>query len=233
MIRATLAAAALFSAVMAGCGGGDDNGAAASEQTRQALLVMVLGKNDVPADLQSLGGSYSTNAEAAQGLGSGPSEQQLNDWGRILGYKEDFQAVAPSDESAINAVSTAVSLYKSDSGAADSFKDRVATARRVDWATSHSDLQQFQQEELNRNLPVDDSFWLHFTGFKEVSPGKTVLIADDEVVFRVGRAWGFEGIISRAAAGETDRSFFLAQVEALVLRQVSQMKTRLAAGGLD
>lgn len=214
-------------------GDGDDDGPTEEEAFRQVLASMVLQINEAPPGMQSLGTSFSTNADAASGLGSGPTEEQLNAWGRILGHKNDFQATEPATESSITAVTTSVSIYQAAQGASDSFTDRVTSARAVDWANSHSDLTEFQQEELERDLGVDDMLWLHFTGYKEIGPGDRRLISDDQIVFRVDRAWGFIGAISTAASGVEDRAFMLQQMEVLARTQVQHMRDGLKSDDLE
>jgi hypothetical protein len=219
----------------AACGdddGGDD-GAGTGDPFHRVLATMVLQIGDVPPGMQSLGTSYSTNEQAASGLGSGPTKDQLDAWGRLLGHSNDFQATDPATESSITAVSTAVSIYKAAGGASDSFTNRVSAARAADWAGAHSDLAEFQQEELERDLGVDDMLWLHFTGFKEIGAGDRRLISDDQVVFRIDRAWGFIGVISTAAPGEEDRGFMLQQVEVLARTQAQHMRDGLKSEDLE
>jgi hypothetical protein len=218
------------------CGGDDDddNGSTnTGDPFHQVLATMVLQIDDVPQGMQSLGGSFSTNADAASGLGSGPTEAQLDAWGRILGHKNDFQATEPATESAITAISTSVSIYETAQGTSDSFTDRVTSARAVDWATSHSDLTEFEQEEIERDLGVDDMLWLHFTGYKEIGAGDRRLISDDQIVFRVDRAWGFVGAVSTAAAGVEDRAFMLQQLEVLARTQAQHMRDGLKSDALE
>ena len=224
--------ALLMLTLLAACSG-DYDGSSGDEEFRRALASMTLQISDVPAGMQSLGPAYSTNADAASGLGSGPTEEQLDAWGRILGYKSDFQASEPVDESAITAVSSSVSIYKAAQGASDSFTDRVATARRVDWGTSHPDLSEFEQKELERDLGVDDMLWLYFTGYKEIGPGDKRAISDDQIVFRIGRAWGFTGAVSTGAKGIEDRDFILQPLETLVRTQVQHMRDGLQSDALD
>src|SRR3990172_7967710 len=218
------------------CGGDDDDGrdsTGTGDPFHQVLATMVLQVDDVPQGMQSLGGSFSTNADAASGLGSGPTEAQLDAWGRILGHKNDFQATEPATESAITAISTSVSIYETAQGTSDSFTDRVTSARAVDWATSHSDLTEFEQEEIERDLGVDDMLWLHFTGYKEIGAGDRRLISDDQIVFRVDRAWGFVGAVSTAAAGVEDRAFMLQQLEVLARTQAQHMRDGLKSDALE
>lgn len=234
-ILLALLALLLLVPLAAACGdddGGDD-GAGTGDPFHRVLATMVLQISDVPPAMQSLGASYSTNEQAASGLGSGPTKEQLDAWGRLLGHSNDFQATDPATESSITAVSTAVSIYQAAGGASDSFATRVSAARAADWANSHSDLAEFQQEELERDLGVDELLWLHFTGFKEIGAGDRRLISDDQVVFRIDRAWGFVGVIATAAAGEEDRGFMLQQVELLARTQVQHMRDGLKSEDLE
>ncbi len=228
-MRLRAAALAFLPAILwvaASCGGGSD-GDNAEAKAREGLPTMTLQQYDLPEGLQPIGNSFSTNEDAASGLGGGPSLQQLQAWGRILGYEARFQAGQPSEQSAITAISSSVSLYKAAQGASDSFTDRVNAARRADWKASHSDLTDFQQQELKRQLPVDDMLWLRFTGHKQSSPTKNVLIADDQIVFRVDRVWGYLNPISAAAPGVDDRDFMLAEIESLVRKQIEHMRNGL------
>lgn len=223
-MRAALLLVALALALLAACGG-----SGTQRPVREALPLMILQREDVPAAMQALGGSFSTNEEAAGGLGSGPSAAQLDQWGRILGYKEDFQLTEPSADSAIAHITTSVSLYKTAEGAASSFDDRVQAARATNWAETYSNLEKLSRREITRELGVDGLLWLRFTGLQETQPGKFILLADDWVVFRVGRAWGFLDVTSMAAPGVEDRDVLLGSVEVLVRRQIEHVKRVLDA----
>ncbi len=219
--------ACLFAVALAACGG------SGGTPVRQALPLMVLQKEDVPAGMQPLASSFSTNEEAASGLGAGPTKEQLDKWGRILGYKEDYQLTEPSQESAIVHIVTSVSLYKDADGAKASFEDRVQAARAANWADTYSNLLNLSQREITRDLGVDGLFWLRFTGFQETHPGEFTLLADDWVVFRWDRAWGFLEITSTGAAGVEDREFLLGAVEALVRKQIANTRATLEGGISD
>jgi hypothetical protein len=221
-----VAGAAAAAALLAGaCGGGGDN--QAGENLRLGLQSMVLQADDLPQHLQSLGGSFADNEAAASGLGAGPAKEQLDAWGRILGYSVDYQATAPQEGSSITALSTSTSLYRTPGGASESFVDRINSARAADWQESHADLMEFQQREIQRDLGVDDYLWLRFTGYQQIGPERTRLIANDVIVFRIGRSWGFLGIVSTAAEGEDDRDFMLPQAETLVHKQIERVRNGL------
>lgn len=226
-MRAILLASLLVLAVAAACGG------SGGAPVRQALPLMVLQREDVPEGMQTLGSSFSNNEEAASGLGGGPGKAQLDQWGRILGYKEDYQRTEPSKDSAVVHIVTSVSLYKDADGAKASFEDRVQAARSANWADTYSNLLKLSQREITRDLAVDGLFWLRFTGFQETRPGEFTLLADDWVVFRWGRAWGFLEITSTGAPGVDDRELLLGTVEALVRKQIANTKATLEGGIAD
>jgi hypothetical protein len=194
---------------------------------------MVLQKEDLPEGMQPIGSSFSTNEEAASGLGGGPSKEQLDQWGRVLGYKEDYQLTEPSQDSAIVHIVTSVSLYKDAEGARASFDDRLQAARNANWADTYSNLLKLSQREVTRDLAVDGLLWLRFTGFQETRPGQLTLLADDWVAFRWGRAWGFLEITSTGAPGVDDRELLLGSVEALVRKQIAHTKATLEGGIAD
>ncbi len=231
-MKLALFAPPLLASLLIACGGGSDtpDSAVSESSARQALPGMVLQRVDVAADLANIGGEFSTNKEAAAGLGTGPTEEQLDAWGRVLGYRGDFQAQAAAAKSAIIAVTTSVSIYATAQGAADSIEDRIRQARAVDWQQSHSDLETFAQVELKRDVPADDMLWLRFTGFKETRPGNRVIVSDDQIVFRVGQVWGFVGAVSTAEKGQDDRNVLLPQIETLVRKQITHMRDALESG---
>ncbi|MFQ5471929.1 MAG: hypothetical protein ACE5FA_03445 [Dehalococcoidia bacterium] len=175
-----------------------DSGSLATDEEglQDVLPGLVLQADDLPEGLEPLGGSFSTNAEAAGGLGTGPTKAQLDEWGRILGYSADYQRATPADTANVTAIKTSVSVYATPEGTALSFEDRVALARGADWQLSHADIEEFQQEELSPDLPVDGLFWIHLTGFQPIGPDERVLVSDDQIVFLVGQTWGFIGVVS-------------------------------------
>lgn len=166
------------------------------EELREVLDDMVLLFADVPDGLQPLGGSYSTNADAAAGLGAGPSEQQLDEWGRILGYRIDFQRTSPSESASVTAISTSISVYEDADGAQLSFDDRVALAESADWQQSHTELEEFEQKVLSPDLPVDGLFWIRLSGYQQTGVNTRAFVTDDQIIFRIGQAWAFIGAVS-------------------------------------
>jgi hypothetical protein len=169
------------------------------EQLRDVLATMVLQVEDVPEGLEPLGGSYSTNEESASGIGAGPSKEQLDEWGRILGYRTDYQRVTPAGGPNTTAISTSISMYQDADGATLSFDDRVELARGADWQESHNELEEFEQREVAADLPADDLYWLRLSGYQVMGNNRT-FVTDDQIIFRIGQAWGFIGAVSTGPA---------------------------------
>ena len=217
-------------AITAACGGDDGP---SDEELQQGLQIMVLQPDEVPEGLQSIRSEFADNAQAASGLGGGPTKEQLEAWGRLLGYSSDFQTAEPNPASSTTALSSQVTLYEDAPGADQSFTDRLARARTADWQSSHIDLAEFQQEQLIRTLPVDDSYWIHLTGYQATSSTETRLVSDDIAIFRVGRAWGYLNVVSMGATSVSDRAFAQDTVEALLLKQIEHTKNGLESGLLD
>lgn len=217
-------------AITTACGG--DDGPTDAE-LQQGLQIMVLQPDEVPEALQSIRSEFADNDQAASGLGGGPTKEQLEAWGRILGYSSDFQIAEPIPATFTTALSSQVTLYDDATGAAQSFTDRLTRARAADWQSSHIDLAEFQQDQLIRTLPVDDSYWVHLTGYQATSSTERRLVSDDIVIFRVGRAWGYLNVVSLAAAPVSDRAFSEDTVEALLLKQIEHTRNGLESGLLD
>lgn len=175
-----------------------DSGSLATDEDglQNVLPDLVLQFEDLPEGLQPLGESFSTNEEAASGPGAGPTEEQFDTWGRILGYTANYQRAVPADAANVTALDTSISVYATPEGTAESFDDRITLARAADWQSSYAELEEFQQEELSPDLPVDDLFWIHLTGFQLIGPDERVLVSDDQIVFLVGQTWGFIRAVS-------------------------------------
>lgn len=229
---AALATASMLAAAACGSDGGGsvDPG---DPELRATLRMMVLQEEDVPDGLAVLGGEFSTNEQAASGLGAGATKEQLDEWGRILGFSINYQRTDPLNADVVSAIGSSVSVYEDESGASDSFTNRVAQARSADWQASHSDLTEFQQEEITGALRADDQLWLRFTGFKEVAPGESVMVADDVIVFRLKDAWGFLNVISTSASGGTDRALNRDIVKNLAEQQILRVEAGISTGNLD
>ena len=218
-------------AITLACGGGDDG--PTDEELQQGLQIMVLQPDEVPAGLQSIRSEFADNDQAASGLGGGPTKEQLEAWGRVLGYSSDFQTAEPNPASTTTALSSQVTLYEDATGASESFTDRVTRARAADWQSSHIDLAEFEQEEITRDLSVDDSYWVHLTGYQATNANERRLVSDDIAIFRVGRAWGYLNVVSLGAASVSDRAFAENTVEALLLKQIEHTRNGLESGLVD
>lgn len=232
MIKALLVSL-LATIALAACGGDDDDGSTTDNPVMRATMRgMVLQETDMPDGLHVFSGDFSTNADAASFLGAGPTEEQLDEWGRILGFQITYQRADPLNADVVSGVTSSISLYEEDTGAGDSFSERVTQARAADWSASHADLAEFEQLEVTADLPADDQLWLRFTGFKEVAPGETVTVSDNQIVFRVGRSWGYLNVISTSASGGIDRAINQAITEDLARTQIDNMKAALNSGAL-
>lgn len=163
---------------------------------RDMLTGMVLQPEDVPEGIQSLGGGFSTNEDTAGGVGGGPSKEQLDEWGRILGYSADYQRTEPPTGANITAVNTAISVYSAADGAAESFDDRVSSAREVDWQVSYPDVEEFQTTELTPDIDVDGLYWIRISGYQQSTGNTRAFFTDDQILFRIGQAWGFLRAVS-------------------------------------
>jgi len=229
-ILSAIAVVPILAAFASGCGGSGGDSPITEDAARQALPLMTLQREDVPVGLASLGDEFSTNVDAVSGLGGGPTLQELEGWGRVLGYKIDYQAQEPANATAITVISTSVSLYQTSDGAADSLADREDDAKRTDWRSAHSAFQEFEQQEVTRDLPVEQLLWLRFSGYQELSPGVRNLVFDDQIIFRVRQAWGFLGVVSTAVEGERDRNSLMPEIEVLVKKQIQHINEAYDAG---
>jgi hypothetical protein len=229
---AMLAASLLL--VIAACGGDDDDAPDPDDQDlRDTMRTMVLQEEDVPDGMSVLGGEFSTNEQAASGLGAGATKEQLDEWGRVLGFSINYQLTEPVDADVVSAIGSSVSVYGDEEGASESFSSRVEQARSADWEASHADLTEFQQEEIMDALPADDQLWFRFTGFKEIAAGVNAMVADDVMVFRIGDTWGFLNVISTSQSGGTDREFNRALVQDLAEQQILRIEAGISTGNLD
>jgi hypothetical protein len=150
-------------------------------------------------------------------------------WGRVLGYETDFQAAALPAGPIITGVDTAASVYKTPDGAAASFEDTVGRARAADWASFYSDLQEFEQREVQRDLPADGAVWLRLSG-KRPSASGHVLVVDDQIIYRVGEVRGYLRVLT-SEDGAIDRNLSMQQVEALLRTQIDNTRAALAQLG--
>jgi hypothetical protein len=189
---------------------------------------MVLQETDVPQGLQRAGEDFTTNQELTEsGLGGAPPAERVEEWGRILGFETDFQAAELPAGPLITGIDTAASLYKTTEGATASFEETAQRARDADWTLVHEDLDEFQQREVQRDLPADGSMWLRLTGLRpRVSGGGHVLVVDDQIIYRVGTVRGYLRVLT-SEDGAIDRDLVIQQVEALLRRQIQNTRDAL------
>jgi hypothetical protein len=203
--------------------GGGDGGSVSEDEAREALPQMVLQETDVPEGLQRAGEDFTTNQQLIEsGAGGAPPAEQVEKWGRVLGYETDFQAAELPEGPIITGLDTAASLYKTPDGAAASFDDTVARARAADWSSFYSDLEEFEQREVQRDLPVDGAVWLRLSG-KRPSSGGHVLVVDDQIIYRVGEVRGYLRVLT-SEDGAIDRNLSMEQVEALLRTQIQNTR---------
>jgi hypothetical protein len=222
-----IAVAVLLSAAVSwACGGG--GGEISEAEARLALPRMVLQEADVPDGLQRAGEDFTTNEELAQsGIGGGPEAAKIEEWGRLLGYDTDFQAAELPAGPLITGIATAASVYKASEGASSSFEDTAQRARDADWTTVHADLQEFEEREVQRDLPADGALWLRLTGLRPRVEGEgNVLVVDDQIIYRVGQVRGHLRVLTSEDGGD-DRDVVLSQVEAMLRTQIQNTRDAL------
>lgn len=214
-----------------GCGGGGSAEISESE-AREALPRMVLQEAQLPPGLVRAGEDFTTNEQlAASELGGVPEAAKIEEWGRVLGYETDFQAAELPSGPLITGINTAVSAYKTPEGASASFEDTAQRARDADWTQFYTDLTDFQQQEVQRDLPTDGTFWLRLSGLRARIDGQgNVLVVDDQIAYRVGPVRGFLRVLT-SDDGSTDRNLVISQVEALLRTQIQN--TRETLDGLE
>lgn len=215
----------------AACGGsGPDDG---EEAVWEALRMMVVQEEDLPAPMRQVDESFLSNEEVARSSPEGGPRLQrlerLRRWGRILGYETTFQpAATPSPSgSPLRGINASASLYETAAGASQSFADAAETARQEDWELNYAGLEEFQQREVAREGLADEMLWLRFTGYEEQEGGGRTLVIDDLVFFRVDRERGFLRVLAEAEGD--DRELLLDQVEGWLRRQVQRVRETLAA----
>jgi len=223
-------ALALVSATVA-CGGGG-SGEISESEAREALPRMVIQEAQLPEGLERAGEDFTTNEQLVEsGVGGAPEAAKVDEWGRVLGYETDFQAAALPSGPLITGVATAASAYKTPQGATASFEDTAQRARDADWTLAHPDLKEFEEKEIQRDLPVDGVVWLRLSGLQpRVSGEGHVLVVDDQIIYRVGQVRGHLRVLTSEASA-TDRNLVVSQVEALLRTQIQN--TREALEGLE
>jgi hypothetical protein len=193
---------------------------------------MVLQEAQVPEGQARAGEDFTTNEQlVASGVGGAPEAAKIEEWGRVLGYETDFQAAELPSGPLITGINTAGSVYKTPEGATASFNDTAQRARDADWGAFYTDLTEFQEQEIQRDLPADGVFWLRLSGLRARIDGEGhVLVVDDQIAYRVGPVRGFLRVLTSEDEG-TDRNLEVTRVEALLRTQIQN--TREALEGLE
>jgi hypothetical protein len=189
---------------------------------------MVLQQGDVPETLEPTGERFTTNEElAGPGIGVRPGAEQIEEWGRVLGYARDFQAASVGSGPPVIGINSTASLYQKPDGAAGSFSDVARQARETNWAVFYDDLSEFEVREVDRDVPVDDLLWLRLSGFrpKTSEPG-SLFVADDQITYRVGGVRGYLRVLT-SQEDTNDRDLALDRAEALLRTQVQRTRDAL------
>ena len=222
-MRWWLLAAALAGALLvtAACNGGGDG---PPKDTEELLRLIVLRLDDLPGGYIEEEGTFSSNEDVA--LGDEERLAELQAQGRLLGFSVDF---ARGDVSAEDApffgVESSASLYESADGASDSFDLAVKEARETDWEAQLG-FGETQTQEVDRSL-ADATFWLRVTGLAEIGePPTSVLVIDDHILIRQGRARAFLRV-SSAVEGSSDRDALIEEVAKLAELEARRMEDSL------
>lgn len=229
MLSGLLAAAVVAVAAWACGGDGGVDGSGDIDPEAQALLPqMVLTEEDLPAGVQQVSASFSTNQDVANAVIDSEAElAKLEGWGRVLGHDTQFEPgpEAPVD-SEVQGVQSTVSLYATPEGARDSFADAASSARAMDWSARYPGVLDLEVEEIERSDLADERVWFRISGFDENS-GR--LVIDDQVAIRVGSVRGFVRVVA-VFDPTMPRDAYLDQVETWARLVADRTEAALAAG---
>ena len=229
-----LGAGLLAVAILAACGGDGDGGESESSPG-QALRRMVLQAEELPQGFVQRDELITTNEYQAS-LSADPEarKDQLENWGRILGYEVTYQpAGAAAQESPVQGINVSSSLYRTEEGAGDAFFiDAVKGAEERDWAADYAGLRDFQQEEVDASALAEEIVWLRFSGFQPVDGGPDPLVTEDFIFFRVGRERGFLRVQTSSIESE-DRQVIRPTVEQWLRALVRNVEEVLAEPGFE
>lgn len=231
IVRAAVVLAA--AAVLASCGGGSDKGS-----LEDVLRGMVLTAEEVPAGFVQSDASFTSNANVAEGAPDAKQrEDLLDEWGRLLGYDVTYDpGEQAADDLTIEGINVSASLYRTESGAGDSFDDAVKTAEETDWAANYAGLNEFQQREIiefDAGPDADELKRLHLSGLQPPEGGGADrLVTDDLIFFRVGPERGFLRVLANSA--ETgDRAYLEDTVGRLLVALIADVREALASLDFD
>ena len=233
-----LGAALLAVAIVAACGGDGDSEVESSLE--QALRQMVLHTEDLPQGFVQRDESFTTNENQAS-LSADPEarKDQLESWGRLLGYEVTYQRTGAAPEGSadgvapVQGINVSSSLYRTEEGAVEAFAvDVVKGAEERDWAADYAGLRGFQQEEIDASGLADEIVWLRVSGFQPVDSGPDPLVTDDLIFFRVGRERGFLRVQTSSAENE-DRQRIRPTVEQWLRALIENVEEVLAEPGFE
>ncbi len=215
--------AAVVVLTVGGCGGGGNSGSGGGD-VRDQLQQMVLGVEDLPPGYSAAEGAFSSNEEVA--LGDEEKLAKLQAQGRILGYQVSFDRGEVSEKEApFFGVESDASLFETEEGAKTSFAGAVEEARATDWETQLA-FGDTETQEVQRSI-AEETVWIRVTGVVALGESQTsVLVIDDYILMRQGRARGFVRV-SSALEGSSDRDALREEIAALAEAQVKRTKGAL------
>ncbi len=209
-----LGAGLLVVAILVACGG-DGKGGESDSSLGQALRRMVLQAEDLPQGFVQRDELTTTNEyQASLSADREARKDQLENWGRLLGYEVTYQPDgAVAEESPVQGINVSSSLYRTGEGADEAFFiDAVKGAEERDWVADYAGLRDFQQEEIDASGLAEEIVWLRFSGFQPVDGGPDPLVIEDFIFFRVGRERGFLRVQTSSIESE-DRQLMRPTVE--------------------
>jgi hypothetical protein len=230
--RLALVAALLVVVTLVACKNGDSNSAADERDLLEgALKAMVLQPDDLPEGFVLGESTFSSNQDVA--ADSEERRQQLESWGRQLGYEvayqPDAEALQGSGPKGLNASS---SLFRTEEGARRSYVDAEVAAVDTNWAANYAGLHDFMREEIDAAGRADQITWLRFSGFQPANTPPDALVTDDLIFFRIGRERGFLRVL--ATSNETtDRAYLQDTVDAWLTSMLERVRDALEESGLD
>ena len=194
------------------------------EDVEETLRRMLLQPDDLVPGFVRVDETFTTNEDLiASSADPDATREEVELWGRILAYEATFHpGPAAPPGTVAQAINSSSSLYDTAEGAALSFTDVRESVEETDWQAAQPDLEQFQQELIERESMADELVWLRLSG---LAPALGGIVIDDLIIFRVGRARGFLRVL--AVSPDEDRNLILGDVEGWVRAQIQRMKDAL------
>lgn len=254
MIRwlAVLAVLPLFA--LSACGGGGSENSTTPSNTARAtatlsplergLTSILITSSDLPEGMEGASATFSTNDDIAHG-----DQTQLATLaavGRQLGADVQFIPTdrLDPDSPLRGGLESSASVYTTDDGASQTFRDTAEQARQNDWEANYPSIANLEVHEMPQTFG-DESVWLRISGTAQCSfvetptpgPGGVVptptcedtkLVVLDNIIFREGRVRGFLQVSTLfPPAAPTD--IYASQVAAWVLAMVARAQTAFPA----